>query len=293
MRKLIYDIGANTGSDIPYYIMQSDVVVAIEANPILCKEIREQYAEYVSDNRLTVENVVAVAALESAVVDFYIHRTEHVLSQMTPPAANELTHFTHQCLPARAIVDLISQHGNPYYIKIDVEGADAALLRAIFAAGIRPPYISAECLSIEVFQVLLEHGGYRAFKLIEGSAVSQDYTNRSVVNHATQQAVPYSFPPHSAGPFGEDVDGPWMSPENFLRQLAFSGFGWKDIHATNVHPANPCAAPNILKHLDRLVSRKDLARYICGRISRDIARGVTRVSKALWHTSASQSIKHG
>jgi FkbM family methyltransferase len=273
--------------------MQSDVVVAIEANPILCEEINKRFAEYVVDKRLAVENVVAVASPGSPAVDFYIHRTDHVLSQMTAPASSELIHFTHRRLPARAIVDIIAQYGDPYYIKIDVEGADAALLRAIFAAGVRPPYISAECHNIEVFQVLLEQGGYRAFKLIEGLAVSQDYTNRSVVNHATQQTVTYSFPPHSAGPFGEDVDGPWMSPENFLRQLAFSGFGWKDIHATNVHPANPCAKPNILKHLDRLVSRRDLATYTCGRISRDLAKGVKLVAKTLWHTSASRCIKHG
>jgi len=84
-------------------------------------------------------------------------------------------------------------------LKIDVEGVHAALLRAIFAAGSRPPYISAECLSIKVFQVLVEQAAHRPLKLIEGSAVSQPYTDRTVANHATQQAVPFSFPPRLAG----------------------------------------------------------------------------------------------
>jgi len=33
MKRIIYDFGANTGNDIPYYLKKADVVVAVEANP--------------------------------------------------------------------------------------------------------------------------------------------------------------------------------------------------------------------------------------------------------------------
>jgi hypothetical protein len=31
--KIIYDLGANNGDDIPYYLLKADTVVAVEANP--------------------------------------------------------------------------------------------------------------------------------------------------------------------------------------------------------------------------------------------------------------------
>jgi hypothetical protein len=35
-RKVIHDIGANNGDDIPYYLKKADIVVAVEADPVLC-----------------------------------------------------------------------------------------------------------------------------------------------------------------------------------------------------------------------------------------------------------------
>jgi hypothetical protein len=122
--------------------------------------------------------------------------------------------------------------------------------------------------------VLLEQGNYRAFKLVDGSSVSLIYANRVITNHASQQLTPYSFPFHSAGPFGEDVDGPWMVPENFIRLLAFVGFGWKDVHATNASPPDASASPNIVQHLDRLLTSRELAAYTKQRAFRVAAQKV-------------------
>jgi hypothetical protein len=47
-----------------------------------------------------------------------------------------------------------------------------------------------------------------------------------------QDPIRYSFPYHSAGPFGEDIDGEWMSASYMIRLLAIVGLGWKDIHAS-------------------------------------------------------------
>ena len=37
--KIIYDIGANNGDDIGYYLKKADQVIAVEANPDLSKRI--------------------------------------------------------------------------------------------------------------------------------------------------------------------------------------------------------------------------------------------------------------
>ena len=58
MKKIIYDVGAHNGSDIPYYLMKGDTVVAIEANPVLCKGIRQDFASEIQEGRLILENCV-------------------------------------------------------------------------------------------------------------------------------------------------------------------------------------------------------------------------------------------
>ena len=39
--KIIYDLGANNGDNLPYYFLKSDKVVAVEANIILCNQIKK------------------------------------------------------------------------------------------------------------------------------------------------------------------------------------------------------------------------------------------------------------
>ena len=42
MKKIIYDLGAGDGSNIPYYLLKADTVVAVEANPRLCQIIKNK-----------------------------------------------------------------------------------------------------------------------------------------------------------------------------------------------------------------------------------------------------------
>jgi len=256
-KKVVYDLGANNGDDIPYYLLKSDVVVAVEANPTLCELINVKFKAEIQAGRLVVENCVVTDETESSVADFYIHKSNHVLSQLPQPAPADLMMFKKVVLPAKAITELIDSHGNPYYIKIDIEHYDAQILRALFSAGVFPPFISAELHSIDVFALLVAQGGYNAFKLVDGGSVSRVYSNRLITCENEQKQVKLSFPFHAAGPFGNDVDGVWMTADNFLRVLALEGLGWKDIHATNLESAG----------LSTRISSYDL---ILGYIRRDI-----------------------
>ena len=51
MKKIIYDIGSNNGDDIPYYLLKSDLVIAIEANPKLCNLIEEKFKNEIKQKR--------------------------------------------------------------------------------------------------------------------------------------------------------------------------------------------------------------------------------------------------
>lgn len=229
--KIIYDVGSNNGDDIPYYLLKADKVIAIEANPGLAKSISHRFEQEISSGKLIVENCVIVGC-DSGMADFYIHKHSHVLSQAGEPPAKDLNQYTKVELPSQTIIQLIEKYGDPYYIKIDIEGADGEILSALFDSQIYPEHISAESHTLEIFYLLAIKGGYTAFKLVEGRTVSSVYSNRLITTDLDKKPVTYSFPHHSAGPMGEDIDGDWLGPEFFFRYLAIEGLGWKDIHAT-------------------------------------------------------------
>ena len=228
LKKIIYDIGSNNGDDIPYYLMKADLVIAVEANPDLCNQIKTQFSKEITDGRLIVENVVMDISDGRDAVAFYIHNNNHVLSQFPVPA--HINNFRQVFLPSKNIISLIKEHGAPYYIKIDIEHFDQYLLQAIFLEGIFPPYISAESHSIDIFSSLVNTKKYQKFKLVDGATVFQKYENASILTQDGE--VTYSFPYHSAGPFGNDIDGPWLTQHQLYSALMTDGLGWKDIHAS-------------------------------------------------------------
>ncbi|MEB3258040.1 MAG: FkbM family methyltransferase [Cyanobacteriota bacterium] len=275
MPKVIYDVGSNNGNDIPYYLLKAEKVIAVEANPALCEGIRQRFADEIAEGRLVVEACVVTADEGIGEVDFYLHKSYHVLSQLGTPADHLLEQYTRVRLPTKSILSIIQSHGDPHYIKIDIEHYDDPLLKALFAGGIRPPYISAEAHSPEVFFTLVREGGYQAFKLVNGYFVPRDYAG-----FVTESGISHTFPFHSAGPYGNDIHGAWMNVRNFFQLLAYAGLGWSDIHATNVEPPDPSAkagTTTCLEYLDRdelitslkqILSGKELLSLLQARASR-------------------------
>lgn len=237
MKKVIYDIGSNNGDDIPYYLLKADLVVAVEANPELCKLIQSKFESEIEENRLVIESCVISDTESCNDVPFYIHKYKHHLSQFPTPENDKCQNFNKVFLPSKSVSQIISKYGLPYYIKIDIEHFDAQILKALFKLNIYPPFISAESHSIEVFSLLFTQGKYNAFKLVEGPSVSTLYSEQLLSTNEGE--ITYSFPHHSAGPFGEDIHGEWIKGDHFLRLLSLKGLGWKDIHATSMPKSNP------------------------------------------------------
>ena len=232
MKRVIYDFGANTGNDIPYYLKKADVVVAVEANPTLCKSIESRFNYELAAGQLHVENCVVTDGTETE-VDFYIYKRAHGGSRFPRPKDRDIDNFTKIRLPSSSPKSLIEKYGEPFYIKIDVEHFDQAILRALFANNVYPQFISAEAHSVDVFALLVASGRYNAFKLVDGSSVSRQYNKMPFISKDGVREV-YSFPDDAAGPFGEDIHGEWMTANNFFMLLAFEGLGWVDIHASNL-----------------------------------------------------------
>ena len=249
-KKIIYDFGSNNGDDISYYLLKSDLVIAVEANPVLCDYIKKRFKQQIFNGNLIVENCVLNTEVSLGQVNFYIHKTNHVLSQFPKPQNSD--QYNEVLLPSKNVIELIQKYGDPYYIKIDIEHYDEIILRELFINNIFPPYISSESHSINIFASLVALGKYKSFKLVEGSSVLKKYKNYNI--NSNNGNVKYSFPDHSSGPFGNDISGPWMTQENFFRFLAFSGLGWKDIHASNVENPDPDSVARVpFKFVKKLI----------------------------------------
>lgn len=236
-KRIIYDFGANNGDDVPYYLKKADVVVAVEANPVLSRNIEERFSGEIQEGRLRVENCVLVGEGYDAKVYFYLHKRHHVLGQFPEPDKNVIADYEKILLPSQSVMQLLHKHGPPYYIKIDIERSEEIILRELFKNGVRPPYVSAESHSIGVFALLAGLGEYTAFKLVDGATVAEKYRNHSICVGGGQEL--YSFPSHSAGPFGDDIAGDWMNADDLFHLLAKKKLGWKDIHATNLVQPDP------------------------------------------------------
>jgi FkbM family methyltransferase len=267
--RIIYDFGSNNGDDIPYYLKKADKVVAVEANPSLCAQIRLRFEQEIAERRLIVESCVLTTGSSAADVAFYVHKSNDVLSQFPEPGPTEIEDFDKIILPARSVLDVIAEHGAPYYVKIDIEHYDEQVLRALFENKVRPPFVSAEVHSVGVFAAMVSLGGYDSFKLVDGQSVSTKYRDHSIATSAGNEA--YSFPFHSAGPFGEDIDGEWMSANDFFRFLAAEGLGWKDVHATNQVRAQPSTQIQLVDYAAQSVSIEDARSAL-----RDVAQSTLR-----------------
>jgi FkbM family methyltransferase len=250
----IYDFGMNNGDDVEYYLLKAARVVGVEANHALCEQVRRRFSAEIERGRLTVLNVALSEEESAEPISFYLHKTHHVLSQLPRPADHEMGDFEEVKVACRTPASIIREFGEPIYVKIDVEHSDHEVLRNIFEAGIFPPEISAESHSASVFACLVE-AGYDSFNLVDGSTVPKVYSSTMV--ETEDGPVSFSFKAHSAGPFGEDIRGPWQDADSFLYTLASAELGWKDIHASKrILPDPPLSHRAVLKGQATALARK-------------------------------------
>jgi FkbM family methyltransferase len=250
VEKLIYDVGMNNGDDTAYYLHKGFSVVAIEADPALANKASERFGREIADGRLKILNLAI--AKEAGVLPFWICETRPDFSSLDRENArrNGLPHHRIEVQCCR-IDSIIEQHGIPYYMKIDIEGADMDCLDSL-KTGHTPKYISVEARGTDAIPRLRDLG-YSGFK-----GVSQLYFFPIDLNYCPEEAEfqrlshwmygrnpllkaarrlgawrpilsrmnaarermlrhrkldGWSFGEASSGPFGEETPGRWQSFE--------------------------------------------------------------------------------
>lgn len=244
--RTIYDLGANTGLNIPYFLLKADKVVAVEANAALAKAMESRFASEVASGRLVVVNRAVTSNKRAAQghAPFYTYRGEketgHVWSSLERPA-KRTADFVEVTVELTHAEEIFGTHGEPHYVKIDVEHHDIVVLRDILARRRLPPYLSVEAHDPRILGLLLLEEELTGFKIVQGSHVSQDFSDLRISTKDGPRRL--SFPSHSAGPYGNDIPGPWIDRSTLVQHYGHLGPGWLDIHATTRHVGE--AAPRL------------------------------------------------
>ena len=239
-KKVIIDFGANKGQNIKYYLLKADIVVCVEANPKLVKEIQKNFSNHIRNKKLFIENVVVVGEKEDKKesIDFYIHKKMDVLSTLINPNNNQ--DFFQAKIKSKPILEILEKYLTKnsifYFAKFDLEGYDAIAINAMLKADFYPMNISTEVHALESLEAICNSKKYIGFKLQEGNMVSR-YLNLPI---KTKKGIKLmKFISHSAGPMGEDIPSDWLTEKSIRNKLRVEGFGWKDVHATMSPNSNP------------------------------------------------------
>lgn len=236
-RDLIYDVGFHRGEDTEFYLTKGFKVVAIEAHPALYNAGREKFASEIESGRLVLLNV-AVAEV-SGPISFY-ESDNDVWGSIRPEAARRNERlgagWRELTVEGRKFDEILRRFGVPYYMKVDIEGADLLCLRALSEFDERPQYLSIEA-EVDVLSdirnevAILSGLGYVKFKIVRQGHVPL----QSCPFPAREgKFVEYKFPYGSSGMFGEEAPGEWISSYQLVEayrkivriQRLFGDKGW-------------------------------------------------------------------
>jgi FkbM family methyltransferase len=232
---LVFDVGMFNGNDTQFYLDKGFRVVAVEADPDLADRGRTRFATALAEKRLTIIN--RAIATQAGKVSFYVNQVSKGWSSIDAAVASPRgTEIRKVEVEGVRFGDLLAEFDVPYYLKCDIEGADALVLAGLAASAELPPYVSVECHVLDNL-VALKQMGYRSFKVINQTL------HNTVVLPATPLEGSYVKVAqwlNSSGPFGRETAGDrWLGFDEAAEILSTArrlcGYpsvmqGWFDCH---------------------------------------------------------------
>lgn len=210
---LIYDVGAHRGEDSDYYLKLGYRVVAVEANPHLVEWLRERFRREIEEGTYTlVPN--AIGERDEEIV-FYVNRKNSAWGTTDPDwaARNRLLGADSEAITVKCVrfIELLREHGCPHYLKIDIEGADMRCVEDLAGATAMPTYLSIESSKISWRALLAEFRTLSALGYTRFKVVDQCHFAKRRIADSDGQIIEYAFGRGASGPFGEDLDGRWLT----------------------------------------------------------------------------------
>ena len=215
---LIFDIGFHEGHDAVFYMAKGFRVVGVEANPALCRRAEEKFSGQIADGRLIIVNK-AMDYAPGKVTLFVPDRSD--LSSLDPGFPERFgAQGPGEPIEVEAITtaQLIATFGTPYFMKIDIEGRDIAVVEGLKETDARPPLVSLEN-DRDSFRTVhreikaLVELGYDRFKVVNQRLVVRQHPPKPALEG---RYVDLAFGPASSGLFGDEAPGDWMSADKAL-----------------------------------------------------------------------------
>jgi len=235
---LIFDVGFHKGEDTEFYLKKGFRVVAVEANPALYAAGIGRFKNEIDAARLTLLNV-AIADSDGP-IQFFVNSRVTEWGTISPDFAarnrqlgKDSKNITVQGLRFGRI---LREFGVPYYLKIDIEGADQLCLEALLQVGARPTHLSLESTKTSWASLVSEFArlrelGYRRFKVVSQEGVQYQQCADPPLEGSSVQ---HRFTRGASGAFGEEAPGDWLSEKQaiaryrriFLEYRLFGDSGW-------------------------------------------------------------------
>jgi FkbM family methyltransferase len=250
--KLVFDIGLHVGDDSACYLSRGYRVVAVEANRELVEEAKQRFPTEIAAGQLTLVNA-AIWHTSNAQISFYVNDTYLGKSSIHLGHDHRDGKLREVKVQTVSLADLFQTYGTPWYLKIDIEGADEMAVESLPRGCPLPEYLSCELEHGSPIVDLLSSYGYVDFKLINGGTLTgstpifndefflRALRKTSVLCSPVQSLIagfpkairpkktqwdpprprlPFQRSMQTSGPFGEEADGRWLSEAEMKRHLA-------------------------------------------------------------------------
>jgi FkbM family methyltransferase len=216
---LVFDLGFHRGEDTGYYLAMGRRVVAVDSSAVLLEAGRERFAEALAEGRLTLVHGAVVGAAQRQAQEhllFYPHPQRSEWGSVDGrwvrrnAEAHGLPHDPPVRVPALSLEELVARHGCPGFLKIDIEGADEAVLADVERLRQRPTTVSWETGKESLRAVVCQHRrmarlGYGRFRVVQ-----QAYLNDTPPAPCRDGGV-WAFEAGCSGPLPELSCQPWRS----------------------------------------------------------------------------------
>ena len=215
MQKMIFDIGMHIGRDTNFYLQKGFKVVAVEASPVLAKQSEERFRDHISSGQLTIVNKALVEDQTDS-VEFYVNDEKNDWGTLLPDWNRSLNQaFQKITVPTVRLAELVATFGLPYFMKIDIEGADVMCIRSLRDLDQTPEHVSVELMTpnnlakqkVECLEMLvyLRAMGYTKFQVSDQSRLKSVKCPNPPLEGAY---VDYAFDGHTSGLFGKELQTP-------------------------------------------------------------------------------------
>jgi FkbM family methyltransferase len=221
---LIFDVGLHRGEDTDFYLKKGFRVAAFEADPALVAHFKVRFRDAISGGRLQIVEGAIAPETAGERLAFYKNLQKSVWGTIDASWAERNAKIGARSVKVEVVrVDVVEAFrtiGVPFYLKVDIEGADHLVLDGLHRLKDRPRYISIEAEAVDLTRLVaqldaLRDLGYHGFQPIQQARMPW---TQIVTTSLGGDPLYYVFGDSASGPFGDDLSGPWLSYDQCLRE---------------------------------------------------------------------------